>query len=184
MAGTSARDGLLALVVQNFLDGGRTDNSLRTIASEVGTSHRMLIYHFGSFDGLIQAVVDEVEVRQRDALSAIATGGGDLASIARRFWRTNSSPELAPLARLFFQLYAGLLERGENERAAALVTAWLDPVTAMLVGRGVPRAAARAHARLGLAVTRGLLLDLLATGDRRSVNAAMNAYIARVVDPG
>jgi hypothetical protein len=39
------------------------------------------------------------------------------------------------------------------------------------------RERARAGARLGVAVTRGLLLDLLATGDRAAVDAAMEAYI-------
>ena len=38
-------------------------------------------------------------------------------------------------------------------------------------------AAARANARLGVAVTRGLLLDLLATGDRDGVEAAMEHFI-------
>ena len=33
------------------------------------------------------------------------------------------------------------------------------------------------HARLGIAVTRGLLLDLLATGDVAGVDAAMEAFI-------
>jgi hypothetical protein len=37
---------------------------------------------------------------------------------------------------------------------------------------------ARAHARLGIAVTRGLLLDLVATGDVDGVDAAMEAFIA------
>jgi hypothetical protein len=35
----------------------------------------------------------------------------------------------------------------------------------------------RADARLGTAVVRGLLLDLLITGDRAGVDAAMDAYI-------
>jgi hypothetical protein len=39
------------------------------------------------------------------------------------------------------------------------------------------RELARAHARLGVSVTRGLLLDLLATGDVAGVDAAMEAFI-------
>ena len=42
------------------------------------------------------------------------------------------------------------------------------------------RQEALAQARLGIAVSRGLLLDLLATGDRAAVDAAMEAYIALV----
>ena len=45
---------------------------------------------------------------------------------------------------------------------------------------GLPREEALAQARLGLAVSRGLLLDLLATGDRAGVDAAMEAYIALI----
>ena len=36
---------------------------------------------------------------------------------------------------------------------------------------------ARASARLGLAVARGLLLDLLATGDRAGTDAAMKHFL-------
>ena len=38
---------------------------------------------------------------------------------------------------------------------------------------------ARAHARLGLAVVAGLLLDLLATGDRAGVDAALEVFARR-----
>ena len=44
---------------------------------------------------------------------------------------------------------------------------------------GVPADVARTHARLGLAVTRGLLLDLLATGDRDGVEAALEVFADR-----
>ena len=40
----------------------------------------------------------------------------------------------------------------------------------------MPADVARAHARLGLAVTRGLLLDLLATGDRAGAEAALEVF--------
>jgi AcrR family transcriptional regulator len=168
---------LLSRVIDHYLEGGRTDSSLRSLAAAIGTSHRMLLYHFSSFEGLVGEVVDEVEARQRSALSGLATEDGDPRMLSRRFWRLNSAPQLAPLARLFFTLYARLLERGETERAARLVDAWLGPAAELLQAAGVPRPRARVLARLGLAVTRGLLLDLLATGDRRSVNAAMYAYI-------
>jgi hypothetical protein len=42
---------------------------------------------------------------------------------------------------------------------------------------GLSREEARAHARLGIAVTRGLLLDLVATRDVEGVDAAMEAFI-------
>lgn len=51
----------------------------------------------------------------------------------------------------------------------------------LLVARGVPRARAHTLARLGLAVFRGLLLDLLATGDRPAADAAMRTYVRAVL---
>jgi len=168
---------LLIRIVDNFLAGGPTDTSLRALAADIGTSHRMLLYHFTSFEGLIAEVVDEVEDRQRQALTALPTTGADLPTLAREFWQHNSSPRHAPVVRLFFGLYTRLLDRGATDRAARLVSGWLTPATTLLVAAGVSTEQATILARLGLGVTRGLLLDLLATGDTNAVNAAMDAYI-------
>jgi hypothetical protein len=62
-----------------------------------------------------------------------------------------------------------------------LVTTWLDALETMWTTRGVPRLAARQQARLDLAVARGLLHDLLLTGDRPAVDGAMQAYAADTV---
>jgi hypothetical protein len=59
-----------------------------------------------------------------------------------------------------------------------IVDFWVEPLTALAVEQGRPEAEARAEARLGVAVTRGLLLDLLATGDRDAVDEAMERFIA------
>jgi hypothetical protein len=50
-------------------------------------------------------------------------------------------------------------------------------VTEINLTLGMPPSLARARARLGVALTRGLLLDLLATRDVESVDAAMRAFI-------
>ena len=62
-----------------------------------------------------------------------------------------------------------------------LVTTWLDALAAMWRSRGVPARRARDQARLDLAVARGLLHDLLLTGDRARVDAAMRRYAAETV---
>jgi hypothetical protein len=59
-----------------------------------------------------------------------------------------------------------------------IVDFWVEPLAALAVAQGRAEAEARAEARLGVAVTRGLLLDLLATGDREAVDAAVERYIA------
>lgn len=59
-----------------------------------------------------------------------------------------------------------------------IIDIWLVPLTEWNRSQGMPALAARANARLGVAVARGLLLDLLATGDGAGVDAAMEQFIA------
>lgn len=175
---TTAKQALLDKVVDHLVEGGSSDLTLRGIGGAVGTSHRMLIYHFGGLVGLLTAVVHEVEARQRRALSGLAEDPAlSLAELADRFWRQLREPRLRALERLFFELYGRLLHGSDPGAAQALVAPWLGEVEDLLVERGLPAETARALARLGTAVTRGLLLDLLATGDEEGADAAMALYL-------
>jgi len=171
---------LLDAAVEYVAANGIGELSLRQLAAALGTSHRMLVYHFGSKEGLLVEVVRAVEARQRQALADLAADPDEPpAQQARRMWERLADPALWPHERLFFEVYGQALQ-GRPHTVALLegiVDSWLDPVTEMVVARGVPRRQARAAARLGLAVTRGLLLDLLATGDRAGTDDAMALFI-------
>jgi AcrR family transcriptional regulator len=181
MARGDARQRLLDAVIEHVAEHGISDLSLRELAAAIGTSHRMLIHHFGGKDGLRVAVVREVEQRQRAALATLVLDPPlALDEAMRAWWRHISDPALWPNERLFFELYGVALQGrpGAVELLDGIVDAWLDPAAESLEAYGVPDP--RAVARLGIAVTRGLLLDLLATGDREGVDAAMEAHIAAV----
>lgn len=60
-----------------------------------------------------------------------------------------------------------------------IVESWVAPVAAALVKASADERTARADARLGVAVVRGLLLDLVATGDRAGVDEADERFLAR-----
>ena len=96
-------------------------------------------------------------------------------------WRHFTDPQLAPHERLFFEIYTQALHGrpGTTGLLDDIVDAWIEPVAAYAIQRGVPAEAARADARLGVAVIRGLLLDLLATGNRSAVDEALERYIAQ-----
>ena len=68
----TARERLLESVIRHFAADGLADQSLRRIAEAIGTSHRMLLYHFGSKDGLLLEVVRAVEARTEARLVAWA----------------------------------------------------------------------------------------------------------------
>jgi AcrR family transcriptional regulator len=156
---------LLDAVVKECAAHGIGDRSLRDIAAAVGTSHRMLLHHFGSRNELLLAIVDEVERRQRALLHQLPA---EPAAAVAAMWADLRRPELRPFERLFFECYARGVQ-GEQPFARMLpgaVDAWLTE----------DETADPALVRLGLAVMRGLLLDLVATDDRRGVDAAAQAF--------
>ncbi|BBY21758.1 TetR/AcrR family transcriptional regulator [Mycobacterium stomatepiae] len=162
---------LLDALIDEFADGGIGDRSLREVAEAVGTSHRMLLHHFGSREDLLVAVVEEVEHRQMGLLSELPT---DPAEGFAAMWADLHRPELRRLERLFFECYARAAQ-GEKPFARmipAAVNGWLSAVDGTAQGTADP-----ALARLGLAVARGLLLDLVATDDDAGVDAAAKAFV-------
>ena len=171
------RQDLLAAVIDDLMREGLRDRSLRDIATAVGTSHRMLIHYFGSRQGLMTAVVEAIEEDQKQFLESI---DGELGDVLRVMWQRVSDPALWPAERLFFECYARALH-GEEPFARMLPGAiddWLGRTGARGRPPDVPPDLARAGARLGLAVFRGLLLDLVGTGDREGVDAAFEVYAA------
>ena len=182
MRTSQARERLLDAAVRHALDAGIADLSLRQLAAAIGTSHRMLLYHFGSREGLLVAVTQAVEEQQRAALLDSGVGPQN----ARRSWERLSDPKLWPQERLFFELYAYALRGrpGTEGFLDGIVESWVAPVTAALVEAGADERTARADARLAVAVVRGLLLDLLATGDRAGVTEAYERFLQHVSATG
>ncbi|MGH2883176.1 MAG: TetR/AcrR family transcriptional regulator [Solirubrobacteraceae bacterium] len=180
MVDKAPKQRLLDAAIEYVAANGMSDVSLRTLAAALGTSHRMLIFHFGSKEGLWVEIIRAVEQRQRDLLGQVLPDPGQPVSEAMRaWWKHISDPSLWPNERLFFEIYGQALQGRAHttELLDGIVDDWLDPITEINVSLGLPRSAARAHARLGVAVTRGLLLDLLATRDRAGVDGAMDAFI-------
>jgi AcrR family transcriptional regulator len=175
MTTSQPRDRLLDAAVEAARSTGIAELSLRDLATAIGTSHRMLIYHFGSREGLLVAVTKAVEDSERAAL----LGSGVTPEDVRRTWQRLTDPSMWPQERLFFEVYSrALFDRpGTAGFLDGIVEDWVAPIAAALVEAGTDAKAARTDARLGLAVVRGLLLDLLATGDREGVNEAYEQFL-------
>ena len=178
---SEARESLLGSVLEYARTNGLAHASLRDVAAGVGTSHRMLIHHFGSKEGVLVAVVSEMERRQRAALAELSAALTDADGLWL-VWQRWADPDLAPFERLFFELYGqALAGRPWAVRLLdGVVDDWIAPVAAALRASGAVPDADDTDARLAVAVTRGLLLDLLATGDRAAVDAAMRRFVAHV----
>ena len=168
-----SRESLLSDAVEHFAKNGIGDASLRSIAGSIGTSHRMLIYYFGSREGLLAEVVRTVEQQQRDLLATLSQTDRPIAEQADEFWRRVTEAALI-YGPLFFELSAHAMQDLPHTAALKgdLISVWLPPLIDLCVRAGIPPDEAPAYARLGLAASRGLLFDLLLTGDRVGVDEA------------
>jgi AcrR family transcriptional regulator len=165
--GGDARAALLSRVMAEAGAHGLADRSLRELAEAAGTSHRMLLYHFGSRPGLVSAIVEAVESSQRELLLAMAGEATSPADLVMRLWRQVSSEELRPFVRLFFECVA---TAGEE-----LTDQWLEVSETVTESLGVPFDAD--EIRLGVAVSRGLLIDVLASGDAGPATRSMELFL-------
>ena len=170
------RDALLDKVMAYAAEHGIADKSLREIATGVGTSHRMLLYHFGSREGLLAAIVGAVEEQQRTVLAALSEDG-DPAEVMLRLWEQVSQPTLRPYVRLFFATVGMAVQGvpGTQTLLDNLTTPWLEQGGEAARRLGVP--ADPAAIRLGVAVSRGLLLELLAGAAPADVDASYRLFV-------
>ena len=152
---------------------GLTGLSLRQIAEGVGTSHRMLLYHFESRAGLLSAVGSEVERQQRSTMVEIATGAATPSEVLLRVWEQVSAEDMRPFVALFFDVLSQAIQQrpGTESFRSGLTEPWIEQAR-----RTVDRAEVDipdADLRLALAATRGLLIDLQTGGDPDAIEAAV-----------
>jgi AcrR family transcriptional regulator len=172
---------LLEAAYGYVLTHGLVALSLRPLAAAIRSSPRVLLYLFGSKDGLVQALLararaDELALLTRTRSSADA----GLAGTARELWAWLAAAEHRPLLTLWVEGYAHSLREPDGPWAGfarGTVQDWLDLLAqAQPPGeRDTPTGLARRT--LLLAVLRGALLDLLATGDDQRTTAAVHDHL-------
>lgn len=157
------REDLLERAVDYAVEHGLADLTLRPLAAGLGVAPNTLVHHFGDKNELLGEILNRV----RDRLRAVPdrAAGEPLRSI----WEWTSAPARRPFFRSFFQAYAVALrdQRRFGSFLDRVVHDWLPPGG---------NADAVARATLEVAVLRGLLLDLVATGDRERCDAAFALY--------
>lgn len=171
---TRASAALLARIMDDVAVHGLHDRSLRELAAAAGTSHRLLIYHFGSRAGLVEAVVASMEAQQRDLLRSLAGTTTDPVALVRSLWESVSAESVRPFVRLFFEAVSFTGARAPGD---ALTARWLDDSRDVTAQIGVPFDPV--WTRLAIAVVRGLLIDVLATGDVDAATASLEQFLER-----
>jgi AcrR family transcriptional regulator len=168
---------LIAGIVRYLTRHGLANMSLRPLARSIGTSARVLLYHFGSKERMVVAVLAALRHAQQIELGARPSRG--FSADCAVAWAHMTAPRSLPYFRLFFEAY-GIAIRRPRKYAAflrAIVDDWLDLLVPPLRRDGVSAAAARSLATIVLAGLRGFMLDLCATGERPRVDRAVRLWL-------
>jgi len=179
------KEELLERAYEYALEHGLADMSLRPLAAAIGSSPRVLLFLFGSKDGLVSELLARAR-KDELAFLAEATAGqpADLAAAVAATWQWLAADQVRPLLTLWTEAYARSLAEPEGPWsgfAARSVADWLEVLEpGPSTGPESESRAAEADRTLALAVLRGCLLDLLATGDAERVGAAVASYTSLI----
>jgi AcrR family transcriptional regulator len=164
---TSRRDALAAAATDYALEHGLVGLSLRPLAAALGTSDRMLLYHFSGKDDLVATMLRESNDRSVGAIQALPPAR-DVRAAVRQLWAAVSSPALERCQRMYVEAAAlGLLGREPYASVVREANAvWVAAVAEHLAASGMPRARAARAVRLLDAAFMGFQLDLPLGADR------------------
>ena len=166
---------LLEKAYAYVLRHGLSGVSLRPLAEAIGSSPGVLMFLFESKDGLVRALLARSRTAELELMAQVRAAGGDAAEAVERLWGWLAAPEHRGLLRLWAEGYGRSLVDPDGPWggfAAQGVRDWLALLSEIL---GPPDALTRATATL--AVLRGALLDLLATGDADRTTTAVHAQL-------
>ncbi len=149
-------------------------NQIDPLASATGTSARMLVYHFGTRDDLLREILVRARQRQIETFTQLLAPRNResyLETLANA-WKAISGRPGQPYLRIFTRLRESDGEKLWPGFKRQATTDWLPPLTAGLTSIGRPELAT-----LVLAVIRGLLLDLDATGNKVRTSEAFKQFL-------
>lgn len=178
---SETRQRMLSATFKHLRAHGIADLSLRQLADQLGTSHRLMSYHFGTKEGLLVAIVEEIERENRQWASSLAERHMSPMEVFRLSWERTCDPALDGALRLFVEVYGHALQKRPHTAPLLdkLIGDWIGPISERFEQMGMMPEVARIHGHLYIATLRGLMLDLLTTGEKEAATAAWRLYIAQ-----
>ncbi len=178
---------MLPEIVEIFRKRGPESFTLGTIAEELGTSSRMLIYHFGGRDELLGRVMKLVRKDTIDYLEDPPPRGAEEAM--RKFWSYYVDMGHITDMQLFFHIAVRRVEEPQRftDFASTAVDGWTEFFAHAIEREGKSLAYGRALGRLMIDVLRGILVDYLITDDVAGAERSLDVfcgYIRLLMDSG
>ena len=133
------REELLERVTDHVLAHGLIGLTLRPLAAAVGTSDRMLLYHFGSRDALVSAVVAEATARATRAVGTLPPAPS-VRDAVNQLWEAYRCEPLQACLNVYCQAAASGLIGQEPYRSDARASnaQWAATLRDHLVASGAP----------------------------------------------
>jgi AcrR family transcriptional regulator len=176
----SRKQQLVDATLRYLLRHGLADLSLRPLAAATNTSARLLIYHFGSKEGLLAEVLDAMQSYLQASFAELAAGPRKRRKepLLKVFWRWATAEEQSAHLKLLYELQI-LAARNPREYARYLKRNsmnWLELVKQALP----PSERTPAMATLLVAVFDGLFIEFMSTDNRQRTAQALNQFIRLV----
>lgn len=178
---------LLEACFHYVLEHGMSPLSLRPLAAEVGSSPRVLLYLFGSKDGLVRALIQRARADELAALSDLRANVTaeplSLAAAGERIWAWLSAAQNRALLTQWVEAYGRSLTDPHGAWAGFgrdAVHEWLEVLSEFQPADIAGSEFGIATRTATLAVLRGALLDLLATGDTARIDAAVRMQLSHI----
>jgi len=175
---------LLDQVVGYLAEHGLGDMSLRPMAAALNTSPNRLVHHFGSKQELLAAALKRATHIQEAVRDEWLRRQPTMTQTnqLRRWWKwLNESPANLALTRL--GLEAATLEATHTglsgEVRAEQIGVWREHIEQRLLLEGVPKAEVVMESSILKALFTGLIVDLMATGDRQRLTKALEVGLRR-----
>ncbi len=185
MTDSARKQELLEAAYRYVLGNGLADMSLRPLAKAIGSSPRVLLFLFGSKEELIRTLLARAREEELRYLAELRDEHNGLAATGRDVWAWLADPSHRALLALWVEGYARslLAEPGPwADFGRDTVRDWLDLLAERQAADSGGRDA-EARRTLLLAVLRGALLDLLATGDTDRVTRAVEDHLRVIGHP-
>ncbi|MCX6521498.1 MAG: TetR/AcrR family transcriptional regulator [Actinobacteria bacterium] len=179
------RQELLDRIVVYLAEHGLAQATLRPMAASLDVSINRLVHHFGSKEELIAAALNRATEQQLAVQAAWfkRRPNLDMIEFYRRWWKwINAKPEHLALVRLNYE--AAALETSVTGLAGDLradqIGVWRHAVEERMLAAGVAADRVELEGVLAKATFTGLVIDLIATGDRQRLNVACDAWLERL----
>ncbi len=186
---TQKKQELLERCLEGMSRLGVEGLSLRNLAKEVDVSARMLVFHFGSAESLFLAATENLSNRAKEHFKAVLAASSTKKTVGaffKAYWLSYTDTFNVPrsYSLLSFEIYSHFLRDSANHQSFydEILVSWMRLVEETLIDRfQIARKQASAQATFLVDLSRGFLLDSLATGDSSRIKRSID-YVAKLID--